>query len=103
MADLLAGEERREALGAASAVASRIPDHADRDVAFVVRLVGESQYALVQHFVSFIAGELGKRGIVYGAHPLLRPFIETHARELTDFVPNGVRGPAMVVRTEANA
>jgi hypothetical protein len=71
-------------------VASRILEKADRDVAFVVRLVGESQYILTRHFHVFIETELAQHGVVYGDHPLLRPFIETHARELAEFVHTGI-------------
>jgi hypothetical protein len=84
-------EEGTEGTAAtASEIASQIIERADRDVALVVQLIGESQYLLVRHFETFIESELGRRGVVYGAHPLLRPFIETHARELTDFVLSGV-------------
>jgi hypothetical protein len=83
-------EGTRGTAATASEIASQIIDRADRDVALVVQLVGESQYLLVRHFETFIEGELGRRGLVYGAHPLLRPFIETHARELADFVSSGV-------------
>ncbi|MDQ0391930.1 hypothetical protein [Labrys monachus] len=75
---------------AASLLASEILSRADRDLAFVIRLVGESQYLLVRHFQLFIEDQLARRGVVYGDHPLLRPFIETHARELAEFVLNGV-------------
>ncbi|ULK97218.1 hypothetical protein [Bradyrhizobium sp. I71] len=75
---------------AAAALASQILSRADRDVTFMVHLVGESQDMLVRHFVVFIETELVNRGISYGAHPLLRPFIETHARELTEFVLQGI-------------
>lgn len=75
---------------AAATLASQILARADRDVTFMVHLVGESQSLLVRHFVVFIETELAKRGISYGAHPLLRPFIETHARELTEFVLQGI-------------
>ncbi|MDQ0475098.1 hypothetical protein [Labrys wisconsinensis] len=90
---MAAPSERRDwtdATGEAAALATQILDRADRDLAFVVRLVGESQYMLVRHFVGFIEAELRARGVVYGDHPLLRPFIETHARELTDFVLQGI-------------
>jgi hypothetical protein len=75
---------------AAGTLASQILARADRDVTFVVRLIGESQNLLVRHFIVFIEVELGKRGMSYGIHPLLRPFIETHARELADFVLQGI-------------
>jgi hypothetical protein len=90
MATVRDGQKGREEPLAAAALASQILARADRDVSFVVRLVGESQNLLVRHFVVFIETELAKRGIGYGAHPLLRPFIETHARELTDFVLQGI-------------
>lgn len=89
MANLWDGQEGgRES--AAAALASLILERAERDVTFMVHLVGESQDLLVRHFVAFIETELGKRGIGYGGHPLLRPFIETHARELADFVLHGI-------------
>src|SRR5262249_1171395 len=75
---------------AAAALASQILSRADRDVTFMVHLVGESQNLLVRHFVGVIETELAKRGISYGAHPLLRPFIEAHSRELTDLVLQGI-------------
>jgi hypothetical protein len=84
------GQEGAEEPATAAALASQILARADRDVTFMVHLVGESQALLVRHFVAFIETELAKRGIGYGAHPLLRPFIETHARELADFVLQGI-------------
>ncbi|QOZ35066.1 hypothetical protein [Bradyrhizobium sp. CCBAU 53421] len=74
----------------AAAIASQILARADRDVTFVVQLLGESQNLLVRHFIAFIEVELAKRDISYGAHPLLRPFVETHARELSEFVLKGI-------------
>ena len=90
MAKLWNGQQGGEEPVAAATLASQILACADRDVTFMLHLVGESQNLLVRHFVVFIEAELAKRGIVYGAHPLLRPFIETHARELTDFVLKGI-------------
>ncbi|WP_454648729.1 hypothetical protein [Bradyrhizobium liaoningense] len=75
---------------AAATLASQILARADRDITFVVHLVGESQNLLVRHFIIFIESELAKRGMSYGVHPLLRPFVETHARELSDFVLQGI-------------
>ena len=74
----------------AADVASRIIEHADRDVAFIVRLVGDSLHLIVEHFHVFIERELASNGVGYGDHPLLRPFIETHARELAEFVVTGI-------------
>lgn len=90
MAAVWDGQKDREEPAAAATLASQILAHAGRDVTFMMHLVGESQNLLVRHFVVFIEAELAKRGISYGAHPLLRPFIETHARELTDFVLQGI-------------
>lgn len=90
MAAVWDGQEGGEEPAAAATLASQILARADRDVTFMVHLIGESQNLLVRHFVVFIETELAKRGISYGAHPLLRPFIETHARELTDFVLQGI-------------
>jgi hypothetical protein len=84
------GQKDEQEPVAAATLASQILARADRDVTFMVHLVGESRDMLVRHFVVFIESELAKRGIVYGAHPLLRPFIETHARELADFVLQGI-------------
>lgn len=84
------GKKDGEEPNAAATLASQILARADRDVTFMVHLIGESQNLLIRHFVVFIETELAKRGIGYGAHPLLRPFIETHARELTDFVLQGI-------------
>jgi hypothetical protein len=89
MANLWDAKDGEQPVSAAT-LASRILERADRDVTFMVHLVGESQNLLVRHFVSFIESQLAERAISYGAHPLLRPFIETHARELTDFVLQGI-------------
>lgn len=71
-------------------VAEKIIQHADRDIVFSVRILGESRHALQQHFQDFIRLELEKHNITFGDHPLLLPFIETHGFELTDFVTTGV-------------
>ncbi|AYO81053.1 hypothetical protein [Methylobacterium brachiatum] len=74
----------------AADVATRILAVADRDVTFILRIVGESQQTLVDHFQNFIEESLTACGIGYGDHPLLRPFVDTHARELAEFVHNGI-------------
>jgi hypothetical protein len=74
----------------ADAVATDILARADRDIAFVPQLTGESQHLLVRHFTQFIERELARYGTSYESHPLLRVFIETHARELSDFVVGGL-------------
>lgn len=84
------GQKDGDELATAAMLASQILARADRDVTFMVHLIGESQNLLVRHFVVFIETELAKRGISYGAHPLLHPFIERHAHELTDFVLQGI-------------
>ena len=74
----------------ASVMASRIVERVDSDLAFIPRLMGESLYLLTSHFVQIIEQALAGEGVAYGDHPLLRPFVELHARELTDFVLNGL-------------
>ncbi|MBB3769963.1 hypothetical protein FHS55_000549 [Angulomicrobium tetraedrale] len=73
-----------------TALASAVLDRADRDVAFIIRITGESLDLLSRHFQSFIEEELQRHGVLYGDHPLLRLFVESHSRELTDFVVNGI-------------
>jgi len=85
----------RQATGAepaseAEALAAAIIARADRDVAFVARITGESRYLLVSHFERAIERELERHGIAYGDHPLLRPMVEAHGRELAEFVVNAV-------------
>ena len=75
---------------AASGPAAEIMARAERDVVFVVKFLGESQHILQQHFQDFIRTELDKRGITFGDHPLLLPFIETHGAELAEFVVTGI-------------
>lgn len=63
---------------------------ADHDLIFEPRIVGESLYMLQRYFQDFIKEQLKVRGITFGDHPLLLPFMETHARELAEFVMTGV-------------
>lgn len=84
------GTSTKKPLASASDVASQIIASADRDLTFVVHIVGESQYLLVRNFETFIEEELARHGIFYGEHVLLRPLVEHHARELTEFVLSGV-------------
>ena len=78
------------AVASAADVAGGILAMADRDVAFVITLRGDSLQLLVDHFMRFIEVRLAARDVTYGDHPLLRPFIESHARELVDFVQAGI-------------
>lgn len=71
-------------------LASTILDNAERDVVFTLRIRGESLDLLSRHFQGFIERSLVSNGVDYGDHPLLRLFVETHSRELTDFVVNGM-------------
>lgn len=71
-------------------IAEKIIASADRDVVFSIKILGESRDNLKQHFHDFIRNELEKRGITFGDHPLLLPFIESHGHELTEFVVTGV-------------
>lgn len=71
-------------------LASTILEKAERDVVFTLRIRGESLDLLSRHFQGFIERSLESNGVRYGDHPLLRLFVETHGRELTDFVANGM-------------
>ncbi|WP_428031722.1 hypothetical protein [Ancylobacter sp.] len=85
--------ERRQRSGSdpcATELASTILDNAQRDVVFTLRIRGESLDLLSRHFQGFIERSLLSNGVGYGDHPLLRLFVETHGRELTDFVTNGM-------------
>jgi hypothetical protein len=72
--------------GPAGAIMAR----AERDLVFIVRFLGESQHILQRHFQDYVRTELEKRGITFGDHPLLLPFIETHGSELAEFVVTGI-------------
>jgi hypothetical protein len=74
----------------ASVVASRVLLTADRDVAFVLQIVGESRQVLSNHFYTFIESSLRTKGVTYQDHPFLRPIIEGHSRDLMNFVHGGV-------------
>ena len=71
-------------------LAAIILDKVERDVVFTLRIRGESLDLLSRHFQGFIEHALGSNGVDYGDHPLLRLFVESHSRELTDFVVNGM-------------
>lgn len=87
----MAGEAKgAEPASDAAALASAILARADSDVAFVARITGESHHLLVGHFERAIERELGRLGVAYGDHPLLRPMVEVHGRELAEFVVNAV-------------
>ncbi len=69
---------------------AEIMARAERDLVFVVKFLGESQHILQRYFQDFVRQELAKRGITFGDHPLLLPFIETHGSELAEFVVTGI-------------
>ncbi len=71
-------------------IAEKILAQADRDIVFSIRILGESRNFLQQHFQDFIRLELDKCDVSFDDHPLLLPFIESHASELTEFVATGV-------------
>ena len=84
-------EKKLSALQANSdGIAEKILARADRDIVFSIRILGESRNFLQEHFQNFIRLELDKRDVSFDDHPLLLPFIETHACELTEFVTTGV-------------
>ncbi|MGI9405976.1 MAG: hypothetical protein ACR2O4_06355 [Hyphomicrobiaceae bacterium] len=87
----MAMDKKPKPLGSSRAgIAEKIIQHADRDIFFSVKILGESRNNLQQHFQDFIRCELEKHNVSFGDHPLLLPFIETHGCELTDFVTTGV-------------
>ncbi|MDX8527775.1 hypothetical protein RFM68_25075 [Mesorhizobium sp. MSK_1335] len=61
-----------------------------RDLVFVMRFMGESQYRLQSHFQDFIRAELAAGGVTTQTHPMIHLFIESHAILLRDFVFSGV-------------
>lgn len=61
-----------------------------RDLVFVMRFMGESQYRMQTHFQDFIRTELAVDGITAESHPMIHLFIESHAILLRDFVFSGV-------------
>jgi hypothetical protein len=61
-----------------------------RDLVFVMRFMGESQYRLQSHFQDFIRAELAAGGVTPETHPMIHLFIESHAILLRDFVFSGV-------------
>ena len=63
---------------------------AEHDLIFTPRIMGESLYMLQRYFQDFIKAQLESHSVTFGDHPLLLPFMETHARELADFVLAGV-------------
>ncbi|MEZ5932156.1 MAG: hypothetical protein R3F54_09420 [Alphaproteobacteria bacterium] len=71
-------------------VAAEIMARADQDLVLSVRFLTDSQHLLQRHFQTYVQKELEKRGITFGDHPLLLPFIETHGAELAEFVTTGI-------------
>jgi hypothetical protein len=61
-----------------------------RDLVFVARFLGESQYLMQSHFQQFILRELSASGITDETHPMIHAFAERHAILLRDFVFSGV-------------
>lgn len=87
----MASDNRPKSLRTNNAgIAEKIIQYADRDIVFSIKILGQSRNNLQQHFQDFIRHELENNGISFGDHPLLLPFIETHGRELTEFVTTGV-------------
>lgn len=71
-------------------VASELARLMERDLVFVMKFLGESQYRLQSHFQDFILAELAKSGIGRDTHPMISGFAETHALLMRDFVFAGV-------------
>lgn len=87
----MTSDNRPNSLGTdGGGIAEEIIRHADRDIFFSVKILGDSRNNLQRHFQDFIRRELENRDVKFGDHPLLLPFIETHGHELTEFVTTGV-------------
>jgi hypothetical protein len=71
-------------------IAAQIMARADQDLVLSIRFLTDSQHLLQRHFQDYVQKELEKRGITFGDHPLLLPFIETHGAELAEFVTTGI-------------
>ena len=80
------GAMPREAKGVTGDLVKLMP----RDLVFVMRFMGESQYRLQTHFQDFIRSELAAGGVTAETHPMIHLFIESHAIQLRDFVFSGV-------------
>ncbi|MDL2401119.1 hypothetical protein [Rhizobium mayense] len=61
-----------------------------RDLVFVMRFMGESQYLMQSHFHDFILRELAAASVTAETHPMIHAFAERHAILLRDFVFSGV-------------
>ncbi|MDL2407469.1 hypothetical protein PY650_17710 [Rhizobium calliandrae] len=61
-----------------------------RDLVFVMRFMGESQYLMRSHFHDFILRELAAAGVTAETHPMIHAFAEKHSISLRDFVFSGV-------------
>lgn len=61
-----------------------------RDLVFIMRFMGESQYLMQSHFQDFILKELAATGVTETTHPMIHAFVERHAILLRDFVFSGV-------------
>ena len=71
-------------------LATALIARADQDLIYEPRVVGESPFMLQHYFQDFIMVQLEEHSVSFNDHPLLRLFMETHARELTEFVMTGV-------------
>jgi hypothetical protein len=71
-------------------LATALIARAEEDLIYEPRVVGESPFMLQHYFQDFIMAQLEEHSVSFDDHPLLRLFMETHARELTEFVMTGV-------------
>ena len=71
-------------------LATALIARADQDLIYEPKVVGESPFMLQHYFQDFIMVQLEEHSVTFDDHPLLRLFMETHARELTEFVMTGV-------------
>ncbi|AYG58323.1 hypothetical protein QD460_30290 [Rhizobium jaguaris] len=71
-------------------VTTELARNMERDLVFVMRFMGESQYLMQSHFHDFILRELAATGVTAETHPMIHAFAERHAILLRDFVFSGV-------------
>lgn len=71
-------------------LAQAIIERAEFDVVYEPRFIGESSYLLRRHFQDFIRKQLEHLSVSVDDNPIVYRFVDTHARELADFVTTGL-------------
>lgn len=86
----MAGKHQNSPLSVHGDVTTELVRLMQRDLVFIMRFMGESQYLLQSHFQAFILQELATTGVTEETHPMIHAFAEKHAIMLRDFVFSGV-------------